>query len=79
YWISEKNNVYAGIQILYQVTVHLEELRRRILYVVIAFAIGFGIAFAFKEVLLGLIIRPVRIMPAQAVNTVPVQNYVIAH
>jgi Sec-independent protein secretion pathway component TatC len=78
YWISTKNNIYAGIQILYQVTVHLEELRRRILYVLVAFAIGFGIAFLFAQPLLGFIIRPVRIIAPTTPSQVPVSNYVLS-
>src|SRR5512142_1608125 len=35
-WAREKNNVYGFIQLLYQVTVHLEELRLRLL---ISFAV----------------------------------------
>lgn len=77
YWISTHNNVYAGIQVLYQVTAHLEELRRRILYVLVAFALGFALAFAFKELLLGYVIRPVRVLPAQAPTNVPVNRYVL--
>jgi len=77
YWISTKSNIYAGIQILYQVTGHLEELRRRLFYVLIAFGIGFGLAFAFAQPLLGFIIRPVRIIAPTTPTNVPVSNYVI--
>lgn len=77
YWISQKNGVYAGIQILYQVTVHLEELRRRILYILIAFGIGFGLAFAFAQPLLGYIIRPVRIIVPTTQTNVPQNNYIV--
>lgn len=77
YWISTKNNIYAGIQILYQVTGHLEELRRRLFYVLIAFGIGFGLAFAFAQPLLGFIIRPVRIIAPTSPTNVPVSNYVL--
>ncbi len=78
YWISTKNNFYAGIQILYQVTAHLEELRRRILYVLIAFGIGFGVAFTFAQPLLGYIIRPVRIIAPTTEAQVPIQNYMLS-
>lgn len=77
FWISQKSNIYAGIQILYQVTAHLEELRRRVLYILIAFAVGFGIAFAFAQPLLGLIIRPVRVIEPTVETTAPVSNYVL--
>ena len=78
YWISQKSNIYAGIQILYQVTGHLEELRRRLLYVLIAFGIGFGIAFVFAQPLLGFIIRPVRVIQPATPANLPVSNYVLA-
>lgn len=74
-WISQKSNIYAGIQILYQVTAHLEELRRRLFYVLIAFGIGFGIAFFFAQPLLGLIIRPVRVIAPTSPTSVPVSKY----
>ncbi|OQY95982.1 MAG: hypothetical protein B6D41_05520 [Chloroflexi bacterium UTCFX4] len=78
YWISAKNNVYAGIQILYQVTAHLEELRRRLFYVLIAFGLGFGVAFFFAQPLLGFIIRPVRIIAPTTVTQIPINNYALA-
>jgi len=78
YWISAKNNVYAGIQILYQVTAHLEELRRRLFYVLIAFGLGFGVAFFFAQPLLGFIIRPVRIIAPTTAAQIPVNNYALA-
>ncbi|TAH49935.1 MAG: hypothetical protein EYC68_15285 [Chloroflexota bacterium] len=78
YWISQKSNIYAGIQILYQVTGHLEELRRRLLYVLISFGIGFGIAFVFAQPLLGFIIRPVRVIQPATPANLPVSNYVLA-
>ncbi len=78
YWISTRNNIYAGIQILYQVTAHLEELRRRIFYVLIAFGIGFGIAFFFAQPLLGFIIRPVRIIAPTTPAQIPINNYALA-
>ncbi len=78
YWISTKNSIYSGIQILYQVTVHLEELRRRLFYVLIAFGLGFGLAFAFAQPLLGYIIRPIRVIQPQSQLNVPVSNYVLA-
>lgn len=78
YWISTKNNVFAGIQILYQVTGHLEELRKRIFYVLIAFGIGFGIAFFFAQPLLGFIIRPVRIIAPSTPAQIPVSKYALA-
>lgn len=78
YWISTKNNIYAGIQILYQVTAHLEELRKRVLFVLVAFGIGFGLAFGFAQPLLGYIIRPVRIIAPTTQYNVPVSNYVLA-
>lgn len=77
-WISQKNNLYAGIQILYQVTAHLEELRRRVLYVLIAFAIGFGGAFMFTQPLLAFMIRPVRIIQPSAETVVSVSTYALA-
>ncbi|MBI4670566.1 MAG: twin-arginine translocase subunit TatC [Chloroflexi bacterium] len=77
YWISTKNNIYAGIQILYQVTAHLEELRRRILFVLVAFGIGFGLAFGFAQPLLAYIIRPVRIIAPTTQTNVPVSNYIL--
>lgn len=77
FWISQKSGIYAGIQILYQVTAHLEELRRRIFYVLIAFAIGFGIAFVFAQPLLGYIIRPIRIIQPTSVTSVPINTYVL--
>ncbi len=78
FWISQKSSIYAGIQILYQVTAHLEELRRRILYVLIAFGIGFGITFAFAQPLLGFVIRPVRFSQPTESQNVPVSTYVLA-
>ncbi len=78
YWISTKNNIYAGIQILYQVTAHLEELRRRIFFVLIAFGIGFGIAFVFAQPLLGYIIRPVRIIAPTTPAQIPISHYALA-
>jgi Sec-independent protein secretion pathway component TatC len=78
YWISSKNNIYAGIQILYQVTVHLEELRKRIFYVLIAFGIGFGIAFIFAQPLLGFILRPVRIIAPTTPAQIPISNFALA-
>jgi Sec-independent protein secretion pathway component TatC len=77
YWISQKNNIYAGIQILYQVTGHLEELRRRLFYVVIAFGIGFGLAFVFAQPLLGFVIRPVRLIEQPTPMNLPVNNWVL--
>ncbi len=77
YWISQKSNIYAGIQILYQVTVHLEELRRRVFYILIAFGVGFGLAFAFAQPLLGFIIRPVRVIQPAVQTNVPVNQYVL--
>src|SRR3546814_12626197 len=65
------------IQILYQVTIHLEELRRRLLYVLVAFGISFGIAFAFAQPLLGYIIRPIRIIAPTVQTNIPVNNYVV--
>ncbi len=76
-WISQKSNIYAGIQILYQVTVHLEELRRRILYVLGAFAVGFAVAFLFAQPLLGFIIRPVRVIQPAVQTSIPVNYYVL--
>ena len=78
FWISQKSNLYAGIQILYQVTAHLEELRRRVLYILIAFAFGFGIAFLFTQPLLGFIIRPVRVIQPSVQTNVPINQYVLA-
>jgi Sec-independent protein secretion pathway component TatC len=78
YWISQKSNLYAGIQILYQVTIHLEELRRRLLYVLVAFGIGFGIAFAFAQPLLGFFVRPVRVIQPTVQTNVPVNDYILA-
>lgn len=78
YWISTKNNVYAGVQILYQVTAHLEELRKRIFYVLIAFGIGFGVAFFFAQPLLGFIIRPVRFIAPTTPAQIPISNYALA-
>lgn len=77
FWISQKSNIYAGIQILYQVTVHLEELRRRLIFVLIAFGIGFGITFAFAQPLLGFVIRPMRIVQPQTPTSSPVSDYVL--
>lgn len=77
YWISQKSNIYAGIQILHQVTVHLEELRRRVLYILAAFAVGFAIAFVFAQPLLGFVIRPVRVIQPVTQTNVPVNNYVL--
>lgn len=78
FWISQKSNIYAGIQILYQVTVHLEELRRRMFYVLGAFAIGFGIALAFAQMLLGLIIEPLAVIQPEVQTTnVPIFQYVL--
>lgn len=77
YWISQKSSIYAGIQILYQVTVHLEELRRRLFYILIAFGIGFGLSFAFAQPLLGFIIRPVRIIAPTVQTNIPLNNYVV--
>jgi sec-independent protein translocase protein TatC len=37
---------------------HLEELRKRIVFVLIAVAIGFGISFSFSEDLLGILLLP---------------------
>lgn len=78
YWISENSNVYAGIQILYQVTVHLEELRRRLLYILAAFAIGFGIALAFAQPLLGYVIRPIHVIAPQSTVSTPISDYVLS-
>lgn len=78
YWVSTKNNIYAGIQILYQVTGHLEELRKRIFFVLIAFGIGFGVAFFFAQSLLGFIIRPVRIIAPTTPQQIPISNYALA-
>lgn len=79
YWISGKSNIYAGIQILYQVTVHLEELRRRLLYVLGAFAVGFILAFVLAQPLLGFIIRPIRVVQptAQTITNLPISQYVL--
>lgn len=78
YWISTNNSIYAGIQVLYQVTVHLEELRRRLLYVLVSFGIGFGLAFLFAQPLLGFIIRPIRVIQPATQPSVPISNYVLA-
>lgn len=77
-WISQKSNLYAGIQILYQVTAHLEELRRRIFYILIAFIIGFGGAFIFIQPLLSFVIRPIRIIQPTEQTNIAVSNYVLA-
>jgi Sec-independent protein secretion pathway component TatC len=79
YWVSEKNNVYAGIQVLYQVTAHLEELRHRLIYILIAFGVGFGLAFFFAQPLLGFLIRPVRFLQPQTLSpdSVPINQYVL--
>lgn len=77
YWISTKSNIYAAIQILYQVTSHLQELRRRLFYVLIVFGIGFVLAFIFAQPLLGTIIQPVRIIQPPPPTNAPVSNYVL--
>lgn len=79
YWVSEKNSFYALIQVLYRVTEHLEELRRRLFVVVATFAIAFIIAFAFAQTLLGYVLRPIDILNLTPTTTGGVVNqYVIA-
>ncbi|HZQ07054.1 MAG TPA: twin-arginine translocase subunit TatC [Anaerolineae bacterium] len=78
YWVSQRNNIYAGIQMLYQVTTHLEELRMRLLYILIAFGIGFGLAFTFAQPILAFIIRPIRLIQPSTPTNVPINNYVLA-
>ena len=78
FWTSQKSSIYAGIQILDQVTAHLEELRRRGMYVLAAFAIGFGLAFFFAQPLLGFIIRPIRVIQPTTPTSVPINTYVLA-
>ncbi len=78
FWISEKNNVYAFIQILYRVTEHLEELRRRLLVAILALTVTFLIAFFFAQQLLGFIVRPISITPLKTASDAPINNYVLA-
>ncbi len=78
FWISEKNNVYAFIQILYRVTEHLEELRRRLLVAILALTVTFLIAFFFAQQLLGFLVRPISITPLKPVSDAPINNYVLA-
>src|SRR5213594_3384670 len=49
FWITEKNNFFAFIQILYRVTEHLEELRRRVLVSLLALTVTFIVAFVFAQ------------------------------
>ncbi|MGB8647916.1 MAG: twin-arginine translocase subunit TatC [Anaerolineae bacterium] len=79
FWKSEKNNVYTGIQLLYQFTVHLEELRYRVLIAVVALTVTFLAAFFFSQQLLGLIIQPISSgIPLKPVDQAPVNEYVLA-
>lgn len=79
FWISEKNNVYAFIQILYRVTEHLEELRRRLLVAILALTVTFLIGFYFGQQLLGFLIRPISLAPLKPVADAPINNYVLAN
>jgi Sec-independent protein secretion pathway component TatC len=78
FWTTERSTLYAFIQVLYRVTEHLEELRRRLLVSVVALTIAFLIAFFFAQQLLALIIRPINLLPAKPTNDAPVNNYVLA-
>ncbi len=77
-WASEKNNVYAFIRILYEVTVHLEELRQRLLISIAALTVTFLIAFFFSQQLLAYIIQPISATPFKPVSDSPINNYVLA-
>ncbi len=78
FWASEKNNVFAFIQLLYKVSEHLEELRRRLLVSFLALAVAFLVAFFFAQQLLGLVIRPINSTPFKQVSDSPVNHYVVA-
>ncbi len=79
FWVREKNNVYAGIQLLYQFTVHLEELRQRLLIALLALTVTFAVAFFFSQQLLALVIRPINVGgPLKPASDAPVNEYVLA-
>ncbi len=79
FWRNEKNNVYAGIQLLYQFTSHLEELRSRLIVVVATLTATFLVAFFFSQPLLGFIIKPINSgMPFKPVSDSAVNEYVLA-
>ncbi len=77
-WASERNNLYAFIRILYEVTVHLEELRQRLLIAIASLTVTFLIAFFFSQQLLGYIVQPITAAPLKAASDAPVNKYVLA-
>lgn len=78
YWASTRSGLFAIIQVLYRVSEHLEELRRRLFLVLLVFAIGFVGAFTFAQPLLGIIIRPINLLNVSAGRQTPVNDYVLA-
>ncbi len=79
FWTSTNNSFYGGIRLLYQVSVHLEELRSRLLVAVAALAVAFALAFFFAQPLLALVIQPINSgIPLKPVDQAPVNEYVLA-
>ncbi|MGE5139549.1 MAG: twin-arginine translocase subunit TatC, partial [Rudaea sp.] len=77
-WSREKNSVYAFVQILYQVTVHLEELRSRLLISIAVLAVTFLVAFFFSQQLLALVVKPISGAPFKPASEAAVNEYVLA-
>jgi sec-independent protein translocase protein TatC len=77
YWVSTNDRFYAIVRMIYRVTEHLEELRRRLLISTVALAIGFLVALIFAQPLLGLLISPINRFPI-APSQAPVNTYVLA-
>lgn len=78
YWASTKSGLFAIIQVMYRVSEHLEELRRRLLVIILAFGIAFVIAFSFAQPLLGFVIRPINLLPFRLPTQSPINDFVFA-
>lgn len=78
YWASTRSGLFAIIQVLYRVSEHLEELRRRLFVVLIVFGVAFVGSFTFAQPLLGFIIRPINFLNVGPVRQTPINDFVLA-